>query len=673
MEENINELRSLFNSALVLLNSSDKDAINHDYFSLFNHDHLKINNYTFDYQAVQPEHYMEAIHLFSRILELKPGHVPSLFFRGAAKYRVDDYKGALDDYDNALEKGAGFPSLFINRGNMHYSLGHYGRAIDNYDRAIESDNTNVRAYYNRALAYAELNNLENAHRNYSRVIELNPENASAYSGRAHICFKKKHYHDAINDFTSAISLGQNLWELYFNRAACYVALNELPEAIEDYTNAIPHNRNNVETYLRRADLYIKQNKLKEALSDIDEAILIRPDNPQTLYERGLVLQKLIEYDKSIIDFTKGINLDSTNYLCLKARAESYATLGKYREAIEDFNVFITQNPNDFNALLGRGLAYSAFKDHLRAYLDFTCLYKLKPEDLYVKTLIENELSSIRAYDDKHSDYKQVESLLKMLDSGKNKETENSVIESDPIDAMIEVYETDLLSDPSKTELNFEIGFMYYSKNDFASAATWFSKVIHLGMEHTGYFREVDFARALRGICYGMRGLHDEALPDFSQSIKYHVSGFNRGVAFFKTKQYEKAADDFSYLMERIDSGQPFSGNRLIFKSDINKSFLNDFLFQILLYRGIVRFTLSDTAAARDDLKRLLLLVENDSVQYSPDDLARLYLLLGMFEIDLDNYNEGRQYKRKAEEITTLGENPFEMQYQSNSKYLFSSS
>lgn len=32
MEENINELRSLFNSALVLLNSSDKDAINHDYF-----------------------------------------------------------------------------------------------------------------------------------------------------------------------------------------------------------------------------------------------------------------------------------------------------------------------------------------------------------------------------------------------------------------------------------------------------------------------------------------------------------------------------------------------------------------------------------------------------------------------------------------------------------------
>lgn len=671
MEDAKEALKTLFNSGLALLNSCNKDVVNRDYYSLFNHDYLKINNYTFDYHAESPEHYMEAIHLFSRILELKPGHIPSLFYRAAAKYRINDYAGALDDYDNALIKGIGFPSLFINRGNMHYCLGHYGRAIDNYDRAIESDNTNVRAFFNRAIAYAAINNYTSAHRDYSRVIELDPDNSSAYSSRALICFRQKYYHDAVNDFTSAIVIGRNLSELYFNRAACYVAINDMPKAIDDYTDAIHENENNLIAYINRADLYIRQNNPEGALTDWNNVIRITPDDPIAYYHRGRVLQLLMKYDESIDDFTKGIKLDFRNYACFMARAESYATLGKYNDAIADYSVFITQFPDDINALQGRGLAYSALKDHLRAYLDFTSVRQLKPEDLRVHTLIENELTSIKAYDDKHSDYKVAESLLQKLESGQNSATEKSIIESDLIDAMIEVYEVALLSDPSKTELNYEIGFMYYSKNDFASAATLFSKVIHLGIEHTGYFREVEYARALRGICYGMLGEHDTSIPDFSQSIQYHLSGFNRGVAHFKSKQYEKAADDFNYLMERIDSGQPFSGGRLILQSDCNKSFLNDFLFQILINRAIVRLTLSETANAIADFRRLLLLIEKDSAKFSPDDRARLYICLEASEIDLDHFKEGWPFKGRAEEITTLYENPFDMQYQCNSKYLLS--
>ena len=46
--------------------------------------------------------YIKAIEEFDKILSFNPGHADSLSDRGVAKYHINDYKGALEDMDKAL-------------------------------------------------------------------------------------------------------------------------------------------------------------------------------------------------------------------------------------------------------------------------------------------------------------------------------------------------------------------------------------------------------------------------------------------------------------------------------------------------------------------------------------------------------------------------------------------
>ncbi len=63
----------------------------------------------------------------------------SLFQRGNDFYRADDYKKAIEAYQEAQETGARHPALFYNLGNAYLRNGELGRAIANYLRAKRLD------------------------------------------------------------------------------------------------------------------------------------------------------------------------------------------------------------------------------------------------------------------------------------------------------------------------------------------------------------------------------------------------------------------------------------------------------------------------------------------------------------------------------------------------------
>ena len=69
------------------------------------------------------------------------------------KYRLSDYKGAIEDYTKSLKLKPD-AHAYYNRGNAKFYLWQYGAAIVNYDTAIKIKPDFALAYRYRGLAKA---------------------------------------------------------------------------------------------------------------------------------------------------------------------------------------------------------------------------------------------------------------------------------------------------------------------------------------------------------------------------------------------------------------------------------------------------------------------------------------------------------------------------------------
>jgi tetratricopeptide (TPR) repeat protein len=77
--------------------------------------------------------------------------------RGVGKINQQDYKGAIQDFDQALKLNAKMAETYLNRGIAYSSLNNSTAALADYSQAIQLNRTLGSAYLNRADEYIILN------------------------------------------------------------------------------------------------------------------------------------------------------------------------------------------------------------------------------------------------------------------------------------------------------------------------------------------------------------------------------------------------------------------------------------------------------------------------------------------------------------------------------------
>lgn len=100
--------------------------------------------------------------------------------RGSNKYKLNDYEGAMLDFNKAIELNSDFTYAYVFRGLVKDSLKNFEDAILDYNKAIELDPENSSAYYNRGIAKHDLKNYIGAILDYHKAIKLNPELKNPY-------------------------------------------------------------------------------------------------------------------------------------------------------------------------------------------------------------------------------------------------------------------------------------------------------------------------------------------------------------------------------------------------------------------------------------------------------------------------------------------------------------
>ena len=127
---------------------------------------------------------------------------------GYAKYRLDQYQAAIDDYDAAINLKPDFASAYYFRGTVKRSLGQYKEAIEDYDTAIDFKNDFAFAHYFRGTIRSDLGEHFIAIQDYNRAIDAKPDYAFAYLRRGVANYLLDRNWAAKKDWETALELAE---------------------------------------------------------------------------------------------------------------------------------------------------------------------------------------------------------------------------------------------------------------------------------------------------------------------------------------------------------------------------------------------------------------------------------------------------------------------------------
>lgn len=321
--------------------------------------------------ALYFEDYMLSIQYFNQVIQAKPYLAKPYFFRGIAKYNLEDYKGAEEDASIAIEHNPFITDAYELRGVARQNQGKHREAIDDYTKALELLPHNKGIQFNKALAEEEIKDYENAEKTYEQLLSAHPGFDNGYIGRAKLRLATGDTISALNDLNKALEINKNATNAYVIRADIAIHTNkDFQSALNDMNEAIKLQPQYAGFFINRAFLRYNLDDYFGAMADYDYAIQLDPLNSVALFNRGLLRAEVHDNDKAIDDFSKVLSLNSNDYKALYNRAILYKDTHDFKNALADINKVIEAYPSFAGAYFLRydiyrmsGNMHSAEKDY----------------------------------------------------------------------------------------------------------------------------------------------------------------------------------------------------------------------------------------------------------------------------------------------------------------------
>jgi tetratricopeptide (TPR) repeat protein len=231
---------------------------------------------------------------------------------GNAAYEEGDYKNAVKFYNKAISLLPTITSIYYYRGCSKQYLEDYKGAVEDFDKGIEigASNRDLSYYQRSKIKSHKLRDKNGALQDLNKAIELNPNDADYYYSRAILVDD----YDALQDLNKAVELAPKDADNYIARSLRKKAMEDLEGSIADITKYIELNPKDSlltvsEAYSLRAGLKLFQNNLEDALIDHNKAVEADRSNEKALVERGIIKDLLQDFDGAILDFNKAIELN----------------------------------------------------------------------------------------------------------------------------------------------------------------------------------------------------------------------------------------------------------------------------------------------------------------------------------------------------------------------------
>jgi tetratricopeptide (TPR) repeat protein len=320
---------------LLFLTSSTYSFAQYDKYYYFNRgrDHLINGRYAY------------AITDFSILIQADSALYDGYFFRGIAKYNLNDYIGALQDFN----------------------------------KAININPVYTQAYHYRAITLSQLNRFDEAMKDYEYAMSLRPDNIGIHFSRGITYLMSQQFEKSIEDFNVFLRHEPNSSDAFVNRGTAYLMSKDTLKALDDYNKAIYFNTFDPNGYIRRARIYAARNDNLKAMKDLDQAIRLDSTSSFVYFSRALVKYSQDDLNGALNDLTKVIALDPYNALSYYNRALIRSQIGDYNNALDDYGHVMDINPDNVLVYFNRAAVEIELNDYHAAITDYTKAIELYPD------------------------------------------------------------------------------------------------------------------------------------------------------------------------------------------------------------------------------------------------------------------------------------------------------
>ena len=327
---------------------------------------LKINRFDSDVYAtralvyLQQELYEQAETDLTYAIHLNP---KSNYYinRALTRYYRQELRGAMSDYDLALDLDPNNVLGRYNRGLLRAQVGDDNRAIEDFNVVIEYEPDNMMAIFNRALLLIQTGDMDGAERDLDRVIEEYPKFLYGYQCRADVRRRQGRLKEAEQD------------ELVVLRAQFY---NEDENDSED-DNTRRESDKNIKKYRRLvvADDAVSDNEFSSAyrgkVQNRNVYVALQPLFALTYYNKQSEVGRIIHYHRYLESIKRTGELPLPLLVTASEQALDEEQIAFHFKDIDVQTAKFTGESEEAIYYFARGIDFYLVQDLEAAINDFT--------------------------------------------------------------------------------------------------------------------------------------------------------------------------------------------------------------------------------------------------------------------------------------------------------------
>lgn len=303
------------------------------------------------------EDYVLSMQYFNMVINAKPYLSEPYFYRGLAKFYLEDFSGASADCSEAIARNPFVARNYELLGVCLVNQKNYEDALDAYKSLLRLEPDNRNAWYNSILCEAEAKRYEQAQLRLDTAIVKWPDEAQLYTLRAQVYFQQKDTLEAEQALLKAVGLNayeEHAWEML---AILSLSKGKYQDAEKQLTRAIAINNRNAVYFVNRALARYHQKNLRGAMDDYDEALVIDSKSYLAHFNRGLLRAQVGDDNRAIEDFNYVLELEPDNEIALFNRALMRHNTGDYQGALKDLTAIINDFPTFWDGYQMRAAVY----------------------------------------------------------------------------------------------------------------------------------------------------------------------------------------------------------------------------------------------------------------------------------------------------------------------------
>ena len=329
--------------------------------------------------ALYFEDYVLSIQYFNKVIDSKPFLHEPYFFRGLAKYNLDDFVGAEEDLTMAIARNPYVARSYQLRGLCRAHMDSLALAEQDIRTGIKYDMQNINMWQNLAAVAMQAGDWEKAAGVVDSLLLFAPRNSTAYVMRTQVAMNMKDTVVALDMANKSVLYGKYSADVYDVRSMVHYAMGAYEQAEVDLDKSIELMPGRAGSYANRGLVRYFRENLRGALADFDMSVYIDSTSLSTRYNRGLLLMEFGENNKAIEDFDMVLRADPDNTLARFNRAMLRSAVGDYEGAVKDFSIVIGAYPDFEQAYSCRADARRKCGDISGARADEEWLFKRRQE------------------------------------------------------------------------------------------------------------------------------------------------------------------------------------------------------------------------------------------------------------------------------------------------------